>query len=151
LFYIFYQTVASPEDAMEMLKLLQETSSFLKQKKKEEAFTDGDHFQVRALKTRLMLKIAYTVMLTLMCVLDVSHELVIPKTGEASHNLLLDNATFVQNFHQEVTRSWEARMFLLFSTIICLAFFQSIILLSWSLFLSSSSTVCNTCELGLHS
>ncbi len=97
LFYVYYQTTATPEDAISVLKLLMECSTSLKQKKKEsEIPVDTDVFQI-----------CYTLMITLLCLLDVTHELVVPKTGDPSSNPLLNDSAFINTFNTEITKQWE--------------------------------------------
>lgn len=45
--------------------------------------------------------------LTLACLLDGEHELINPRTGDVTRNVLIGNEDFVRKFQNEIDRVWE--------------------------------------------
>lgn len=116
LFYIYYQTVIPGDEAMKIIELLSKCGS-TKTLLRDPSASYNVNFQV-----------LYILTLTVCCFLDITHELISPKTGEASHNKLMDDPKFIEEFDKQITTLPSEN----FS-------FHSAITLSWALFLQALS------------
>eukprot|EP01114_Cavostelium_apophysatum_P016090 TRINITY_DN4519_c0_g2_i1.p1 TRINITY_DN4519_c0_g2~~TRINITY_DN4519_c0_g2_i1.p1 ORF type:complete len:1835 (+),score=550.65 TRINITY_DN4519_c0_g2_i1:218-5722(+) len=98
LFYIYYQTLGTSKDTLNLLKLLNESTSLTHTKRKDSNYK-ASNSEVQT---------NYTLLLSVLCALDPKNPLMNPVTGETSTNAVEAESEFIRSFNGEVAgRQWD--------------------------------------------